>query len=67
MKEKIEKTFKNQHEKNCIQLVMNLSEEKETISIFSNLPKQISFPFISNPFHLEPRHFHVISLLLKNL
>ncbi|MBQ3558687.1 MAG: hypothetical protein IJA07_04155 [Agathobacter sp.] len=64
--EKIEKTFKNQ-ETNCIQLIMNLSEEKKSVSIFSEWSAQISFPYISNPFHLEPSHFHAISLLLKNL
>lgn len=67
IQEKIEKTFKNQQEQNCIQLIMNLSEEKETASIFSDSSRQLSFPFIQNPFHIEPRHFHAISLLLKNL
>ena len=67
IEEKIEKTFKNQQEKNCIQLIMNLDEEKTSFSVFFEPSQQISFPYIPNPFHLEPRHFCAFSLLFRNL
>ena len=56
---KIEYLFKNQSKQNCITLIMNLNDKESN--------KYISFPYIPNPFQLEPRHFRAISLLLKNL
>lgn len=55
---KIESLFKNQKQ-NCFTLIMNLNYEESYT--------YISFPYISNPFQIEPRHFRAISLLLKNL
>ena len=66
-KEKIEKLFKNQHNTNCFQMIMNLHQKESTFSIFSKSCNSISIPFIENPFQLEPKHFHVFSLLLRNL
>lgn len=58
-KKRTENLLKNQSNKNCITLIMNLKYE-ESYSDFS-------FPYILNPFQLEPKHFRAISLLLKNL
>lgn len=58
IQEKIEKLFKHQSTKNCFTLIMNLSSEESTHSFF---------PYIANPFHIEPRHFRAISQLLKTL
>ena len=64
--EKTKKLFQYQQQ-NCIQLVMNLSEKESTFTIFSEDWERLAFPYIPNPFHLEPKHFRAISLLLKNL
>ena len=56
---KIENIFKHEEKKNCVTLIMNLNEKES----YTN----ISFPYISNPFQIEPKHFRAISLLLKNL
>lgn len=66
-KEKIEKLFKNQHKMNCFQMIMNLCKKESTFSIFPHSCSPISMPFIENPFQLEPKHFQVFSLLLRNL
>ncbi len=67
LKEKIEKLFKNQQNQNCIKLIMNLCEEESYFSIFFNTCERLFFPYISNPFQIEPRHFRALSLLLNNL
>ena len=56
---KIENLFKHQSKKNCVTLIMNLNEKESN--------EYISFPYLPNPFQIEPRHFRAISLLLKNL
>lgn len=63
--EKTQKLFQNQKQ-NCIELIMNLKEESK-FSDFSKNYKVHCFPYFSNPFHLEPKHFCAISQLLKNL
>ena len=65
--QKIDKLFQNNHNSNCIQLIMNLSEKESNLSIFSQSRERIFMPFIPNPFQLEPKHFNVFSLLLYNL
>lgn len=64
--EKAQKLFQNQQQ-NCIQLIMNLKEEESKFSFFSKDKEPLCFPYLSNPFHLEPRHFRAVSLLFKNL
>ena len=66
IKEKIEILFHEQ-QKNCLSLIMNLTEKKSTFTYSFDDYEQLYFPYISNPFHLEPHNFHVLSLLLKNL
>lgn len=56
---KIKTIFKEKSKKNCVTLIMNLNQEESK--------NFISFPYIPNPFLIEPRHFRAISLLLKNL
>lgn len=66
IKEKIEFLFHYQQQ-NCFTLIMNLTEKE---SIFTNFFKdfeQFCFPYVSNPFHLEPHNFHALYLILKNL
>jgi len=65
LEKKIENLFKHQTKKNCITLIMNLSYEESYFSISSDFGKRLSFPYIENPFQIEPRHFRAISLLLK--
>ena len=65
IKEKIESLF--HYQQNCFTLIMNLTEKKSTFTNFFNDYEQLYFPYISNPFRIEPRNFHAISLLLKNL
>lgn len=66
IEEKIDQLFYNQQQ-NCFSLIMNLSEKRSTFSIFSKKCEQHYFPYIQNPFHLEPQHFLSMSLLLKSL
>lgn len=66
IKEKIELLFHYQQQ-NCFTLIMNLSEKESTFTRFFKDYEQLCFPFIFNPFHLEPHNFHAISQLLKNL
>ena len=66
-KEKIDKLFKNYDKQNCFQLIMNLSEKESKSHFFSNACDVFFMPYISNPFQLEPKHFSVFSLLLRNL
>ena len=66
IKEKIQLLF-HQQQQNCITLIMNLTENRTTFTNFFNDYEQLYFPYISNPFHLEPHNFRVLSLLLKNL
>lgn len=64
--EKSQKLFQNQQQ-NCIQLIMNLQEKESNLTIFSKHTKALCFPYLSNPFQLEPMHFRAVSLFLKNL
>ena len=66
IEEKIDQLFQNQQQ-NCFSLIMNLQKNESTFSIFSKNCKQLYFPYIQNPFHLESQHFLAISLLLKSL
>ena len=65
--EKMENLFKNQQKQNCITLIMNLQEKGSNSLFFPELCETLSFPYISNPFQIEPRHFRALSLLIKNL
>ena len=67
IKEKIEKLLKSNHNMNCLQLIMNLSEKESTFHFFPESCACIFMPYIPNPFQLEPKHFRVFSLLLRNL
>ena len=64
--EKIEHLFQYEQKKNCIRLIMNLSEQESNFPHFSSFCEQFPFPYIPNPFRLEPKNFHAISRLLKN-
>lgn len=64
--EKIEHLFYYQQQ-NCISLIMNLTEKESTFTYFFKDYERFVFPYILNPFHLEPHNFHALSLLLKNL
>lgn len=64
IEEKIEQLFSNLTKQNCFTVIMNLSEKESNSTIFSRY-KTVSFPYITNPFHLETRHFHVISQILE--
>ena len=64
--EKINILFHTQQQ-NCFSMIMNLTEKKSTFTCFFKDCEQLYFPYIPNPFHLEPRNFHELSLLLKNL
>lgn len=63
-KEKIEALLKNNIQ-NRVTVIMNLSEEESYFSIFPKAYKQVSFPYIANPFQLKPNHFHVIDQILE--
>lgn len=63
-KEKIEALFKNQNVQNRVTVIMNLSEEESYFSLFSNAYREVSFPYIANPFQIKPSHFHVIDQIL---
>ena len=65
IKEKIESLF--HHQQNCFTLIMNLTEKESTFTNFFNDYEQLYFPYISNPFQIEPHNFHALSPLLKNL
>ena len=67
IQKKIENLFKSNQKKNCIQSIMNLSQKESTFHLFPESCEHIFMPFIPNPFHLEPKHFNVFSLLLRNL
>ena len=67
IKEKVDKLMKKNHDTNCIQLIMNLSKKESCFHISSQSCEQFFIPFIPNPFQLEPKHFNVFSLLLRNL
>lgn len=66
IEEKIQKLFQVQQQ-NCFSVIMNLTEKESTYKIFSHICEAHCFPYISNPFQIEPKHFRAISLLLKNL
>lgn len=66
IKEKIEFLF-HQQQQNCFSLIMNLTEKESTFTYFFHDYERFVFPYILNPFHLEPHNFHALSLLLKNL
>lgn len=66
IKEKIELLFHHQQQ-NCFTLIMNLSKKESTYTYFFKDYEQLSFPYVNNPFHLEPHNFHALAKLLKNL
>lgn len=66
IKEKIEHLFQYQKQ-NCFTLIMNLTEKESTFTYFFKDYEQLCFPYIYNPFQLEPHNFHALSSLLKNL
>ena len=65
--EKMENLFKNQQKQNCITLIMNLQEKGSNFTFFPKSQNLHYFPYLSNPFHLEPKHFRAISLLTENI
>lgn len=66
IREKIEVLFHYQQQ-NCFSLIMNLTDKRSTLTTFFDDYEQLYFPYISNPFQLEPHNFYALSLLLKNL
>lgn len=64
-KEKVKQLFKNQAYQNQMTVIMNLSKKESYFSTFLSSYKQIAFPYIANPFQIEPRHFCVISQILE--
>lgn len=67
IEQKMNQLFKNNHNSNCIQLIMNLAKKESNFSILPQSCEYIFMPFIPNPFQLEPKQFNVFSLLLRNL
>lgn len=67
IEEKTEKLFKNLQNQNCIRVLLNLCEKESKSFVFSRNCERISFPYIENPFQIEPSHFHVISRILNTL
>jgi hypothetical protein len=66
LEEKTQQLFQNQQQ-NCIQLIMNLTEKGSNFTFFPKSQNLHYFPYLSNPFHLEPKHFRAISLLTENI
>lgn len=64
---KVEPLFTNQAHQNCCTKIVNLCEKESTFSNLISSFETYPFPYIPNPFQIEPRHFRAISLLLKNL
>lgn len=62
-KEKIETLFSNQNIQQRVTLVMNFREESN-FSCFSNMHRQVSFPYLENPFQINSRHFRAITKIL---
>ena len=59
IEQKMNQLFKNNHNTNCIQLIMNLAKKESNFSILPQSCEYIFMPFIPNPFQLEPNLFHV--------
>ena len=55
--EKIKNLFKTQADQNQMTVIMNLCEKESH--------GQLSFPYLKNPFHLQPSNFHVFSQILE--
>ena len=66
LKESLESIFIHQKQ-NCFALILNLTKKESTFKFSFIHCKQHYFPYINNPFLLEPHNFDAISLLLKNL
>lgn len=64
-KEKIETLFKNERLQNHVTVILNLSKSKSTFSVFSNMGRCVSFPFIENPFQIIPDNFHALYQILN--
>lgn len=60
IKEKIEALFSNTNTQNRVTLIMNFSKKEPHFSSFLNM-RQVSFPYLENPFHVNPKHFHVFT------
>lgn len=63
IKEKLEALFSNINSQNRVTIIMNFRENESFFSSFPNM-RQISFPYLQNPFHLTKRHFHVFTKFL---
>ena len=55
--EKIDLLLKNQSDQNQVTVIMNLCEKESK--------GQLAFPYLKNPFQLQPRYFHVFSQILE--
>jgi len=65
--EKIEHLFQLTNlSQECVTILNNLGNEKSTNHIFSKRKLQVvSFPFIRNPFQLQPKEFAIFAKLLE--
>ena len=61
--EKIDYLFKKNQ--NQMTVIMNLRENESKQAIFSIKEDSLSFPFVKNPFHIEPSQFHSFSQILE--
>ena len=64
-KDKIEKTFKNISYKNQLTVILNLCEKESNFPIFLKQCRHVLFPYLPNPFQIEPKHFSAISQILE--
>lgn len=65
IKEKIDKIFKNISYQNQMTVVLNLCEKESNFPIFCKHCRHALFPYLPNPFQIEPKHFHAITEILE--
>ena len=64
LEKNLEKLFQNQTYPNQMTVIANLSEKESSFSPFFPGCRQVSFPYLTNPFQITPRHFRAISQIL---
>lgn len=67
MKKKIEKIFNDISYQNQMTVVLNLCEKESQFPIFLKQCRQMKFPYLPNPFQIEPKHFCAISQILERI